>query len=70
MQARIDSEFAKTLMERDAVVLGLDGPSELVRAGLRLVHRQAQEQEMADSYAAFYGEKTAPLPAGVARRGK
>lgn len=66
MQARVDGEFARTLVERDAAVLGLDGPSELVREGLRLVHRRAQEQAMADSYDAFYDGKTAPLPTGVA----
>jgi hypothetical protein len=65
MQARIDSEFAKTLVERDAAVLGLDGPSDLVREGLRLVHQRAQEQAMADDYDEFYGGKPAPLPAGV-----
>jgi hypothetical protein len=65
MQARIDSEFARTLVDRDAAVLGLDGPSDLVRAGLRLVHQQAQEQAMANSYDEFCGE-AAPLPAGVA----
>ena len=66
MQARIDSVFARTLIERDAVVLGLDGPSDLVREGLRLVHRRAQEQEMANRYDAFYAGQPAPLPAGVA----
>ncbi|MFL6238768.1 MAG: hypothetical protein ACJ735_04640 [Actinomycetes bacterium] len=70
MQARIDGEFAKVLVERDAAVLGLDGPSELVREGLRLVHQRAEEQEMADSYDAFYDGKPAPLPLGVAPAGK
>ena len=70
MQARIDGEFARTLVERDAVVLGLDGPSDLVREGLRLVHQQAQEQAMADSYDEFYVGKPAPLPAGVAQASK
>lgn len=70
MQARIDGEFAKILVERDAAVLGLDGPSELVREGLRLVHQRAEQQEMADSYDAFYAGKAAPLPAGVASAGR
>src|SRR5579884_2243768 len=65
MQARIDGEFARTLVERDARVLGLSGPSDLVREGLRLVHRQAQEKEMAEGYDRFYGGQPAPLPAGV-----
>jgi hypothetical protein len=70
MQARIDGEFAKVLVERDAAVLGLAGPSELVREGLRMVHQRAEEQAMADSYDAFYGRKAAPLPAGVAPAGR
>jgi hypothetical protein len=70
MQARIDGDLARTLLEQDAAVLGLDGPSDLVREGLRLVHLQAQEQAMADSYDAFYDGKTAPLPVGVASPGK
>lgn len=65
MQARVEGTFARTLVERDARVLGLDGASDLVREGLRLVHQRAQEQAMADSYDAFYGGKPAPLPAGV-----
>ena len=65
VQARIDSEFAEELLARDAAILGLDGASEVVREGLRLVHRQAQEQALVDSYEEFYKGKRAPLPAGV-----
>jgi hypothetical protein len=65
IQARIDSEFAEELLARDANILGLDGASELVREGLRLVHRQAQEQALINAYDAFYEGKRAPLPAGV-----
>ena len=43
MQARVDEDFARALVEHDAVVLGLDGPSALVREGLRLVHERARE---------------------------
>src|SRR5260370_1253666 len=43
MQARVDADFARELVEHDAVVLGLDGPSELVREGLRLLHLHPRE---------------------------
>jgi hypothetical protein len=46
----VDESFAHELLERDAPVLGLSSASELVREGLRLLHRQAREQAMADSY--------------------
>lgn len=69
LQARVDSGFAEELLERDAVILGLDGASEVVREGLRLVHRRALEQALVDSYDAFYGGERAPLPAGVAATG-
>lgn len=69
MQARVEATFARTLLERDARVLGLDGASDLVREGLRLVHQRAQEQAMADSYDAFYGGKPAPPPTGVEAAG-
>lgn len=61
MQARVDESFAHELLEMDAPVLGLSGPSELVREGLRLLHRQAREQAMADSYDEFYQGKPAPV---------
>ena len=65
LQARVDGGFAEELLEHDAVVLGLDGPSEVVREGLKLVHRRAQEQALIDAYDDFYGGERAPLPAGV-----
>ncbi len=65
MQARIDVGFARELVERDAAVLGLEGPSELVREGLRLLHRRAREMDLAAAYDEFYARETAPLPAGV-----
>ena len=67
LQARVDGGFAEELLAHDAVVLGLDGPSEVVREGLKLVHRRAQEQALIDSYDQFYGGERAPLPAGVSR---
>lgn len=66
MQARIDAEFARELVEADAPVLGLNGTSALVREGLRLVHKQARELAMAREYDEFYGGEPAPLPEGVA----
>src|ERR1017187_4662951 len=65
MQARIDVGFARELVEHDAAVLGLEGPSELVREGLRLLHRRAREMGLAAAYGEFYGGGAAPLPAGV-----
>src|SRR5690348_11770977 len=63
LQARVDANFAEELLAHDAVVLGLDGPSEVVREGLKLIHRRAQEQSLIDSYDAFYQGRRAPLPA-------
>lgn len=65
MQARVEAAFARELVERDAAVLGLEGPSELVREGLRLLHRRAREMDLASAYDEFYSGGTAPLPAGV-----
>jgi hypothetical protein len=65
LQARVDGGFAEELLAHDAVILGLDGPSDVVREGLRLVHRRAQEQALIDAYDEFYGGERAPLPAGV-----
>src|SRR6516225_242564 len=60
MQARVDAGFAREL-EADAAVLGLRSASELVREGLRLVHKQARELAMAASYEEFYAGKPAPV---------
>lgn len=65
-QARIPRVLAREL-EEDAAVLGLEGRSEIVRAALALLHRQAAEQRMAQSISEFYGDEQAPLPDGVAR---
>ena len=54
MQARIDAGFARELVEHDAAVLGLEGPSELVREALRLLHRRAREMDLAAAYDEFY----------------
>lgn len=65
-QARIDRELAAEL-RADAVVLGLDGRTDTVRAGLRLLHQRAAEERMARSVDDFYGGQTPPLPVGVRR---
>lgn len=61
MQARVDESFAADLLKNDAPLLGLTTMSEMVREGLRLLHRQAREQAMAESYDTFYGGQPAPL---------
>lgn len=66
MQARVDAEFARELVEADGPVLGLEGTSALVREGLRLVHKRARELAMAEEYDKFYGGEPAPVPEGVA----
>jgi hypothetical protein len=60
MQARVDADFARKL-EQDAAILGLPSSSELVREGLRLLHKQARELAMAASYEDFYGDVSAPV---------
>lgn len=65
LQARVDANFAEELLERDAAVLGLGGPSEVVREGLNLLHRRAQVQTLIDSYDTFYEGARAPLPTGA-----
>jgi hypothetical protein len=69
LQARVDADFARELLERDAAVLGLRGASEVVREGLRMLHRFAREQAAAAAYDAFYDGTAAPLPAGVVPAG-
>ena len=49
-QARIGAELAAQL-RADAEVLGLTGRTEIVKAALELMHRQAAEQRMAKSVA-------------------
>jgi len=65
MQARVDVSFASELLEIDAPVLGLAGPSAVVREGLRLVHKRARELAVAAEYDNFYSGQPAPLPDGV-----
>ena len=60
---RVPIEFARKLIERDGPALGLDGMSEIVREGLRLVHRMAREQRAAAELEEYHGV-VAPLPTG------
>ena len=63
-QARIGGDLAEMLRD-DAEVLGLQGRTEIVKAALALLHRQAAEERMARSVAEYYGDATPPLPLGV-----
>jgi hypothetical protein len=59
LQARVPREQADTVAA-DIAVLGLDGTSDAVREGLRLLHRRAQAVALAQAYDDFYG---GPAPA-------
>lgn len=63
-QARIGHDFAAQLHE-DATTLGLQGRTDIVKAGLQLLHRRAAEERMAGSVDTFYDGATPPLPIGV-----
>lgn len=63
-QARVAAEFGAKLME-DAEVLGLSSKTDIVKAALELLHRQAAELRMARGVEAFYGDGAVPLPVGV-----
>jgi hypothetical protein len=63
-QARIGRDFAAQL-QQDARALGLNGRTDIVRAGLQLLHRRAAEERMADNVETFYTGTTPPLPIGV-----
>jgi len=60
MQARVPREMADHVAA-DAKALGLDGVSEVIREGLRLVHRRARLVSLAQEYDDYYGGKPAPL---------
>jgi hypothetical protein len=58
-QTRLSGDAA-ALYERDLQALGLDR-SEALRRGLRLLHREALEVQMARDIEDFYGGARAPL---------
>lgn len=61
-QARIPRELAEQL-RADADVLGLVARTELVKAGLELLHRQAAEERMARGVEEFHhGQEPPPSP--------
>ncbi|MBA3742313.1 hypothetical protein [Sporichthya sp.] len=64
-QARIGHELAAELRS-DAELLGLSGRTEIVKAGLAMLHRHAAEERMARGVAEFYGGAEPPLPLTVA----
>lgn len=68
-QARIGRAFATQLQE-DAETLGLDGRTDIVKAGLQLLHRRAAEERMAHSVEEFYADAAPPLPVGVPADGE
>jgi hypothetical protein len=63
-QARITHELAAEL-RNDAEVMGLESRTDVVKAGLKLLHQRAAEERMARSVDAFYGDREPPLPIGV-----
>lgn len=56
--------FAAQLQD-DAETLGLDERTDIVKAGLALLHRRAAEARMAASVDDFYLGAVPPLPIGV-----
>lgn len=66
-QARIGADLA-TQLRADAALLGLEGRTEIVKQGLRLLHQQAAQERMARSVEAFYGDEAPPPGIGVRRR--
>jgi len=63
-QARISHQRAAQLRD-DAELLGLDGRTEIVKAALELLHKQAAEERMARSVDSFYAGREPALPIGV-----
>jgi hypothetical protein len=60
MQARVPRDVANHV-PNDATILGLDGISDVIREGLRLVHRRAELVALAQEYDDFYGGAPAPV---------
>lgn len=60
VQARISARAVHQL-DHDAESLGIGTRSEAVRAGLRLLHREARHAALAGEYDRFYGGEPAPV---------
>jgi hypothetical protein len=60
VQARVPRETAAHVAA-DAEILGLEGVSDVIREGLRLVHRRAALVALAQQYDDFYGGEPAPI---------
>ena len=65
-QARLSKQDADEL-RNDLETLGLRSRSDLIKAGLQLLHRQAAEERMAAGVSEFYGDQPVPLSPFVAR---
>lgn len=65
VQARLSDEDVRQF-EEDLKVLGISNRSEAMRRALKLLHREARQAKLAQSYDDFYGEgNVAPLPETV-----
>lgn len=61
VQARLSDQHTRQV-DQDMATLGLRNRSEAVREGLRLLHKQAEQDALAQEYDEFYGEgQAAPL---------
>jgi hypothetical protein len=60
VQARVPRSLAESALE-DALTLGLEGTSEAIREGLRLLHEKARLHALALDYDAYYAGEAAPL---------
>ena len=67
VQARLADEDVRRL-EEDQKSLGISSRSEAVRRALKLLHREARQARLAQSYDAFYGpgDNVVPLPDSLA----
>jgi Arc/MetJ-type ribon-helix-helix transcriptional regulator len=54
VQARLTDQHARQV-EQDMATLGLRTHSEAVREGLRLLHKEAEQDALAHEYDEFYG---------------
>lgn len=60
IQARVEAAEVRRL-DDDLRVLGLGSRSDAIRAGLRLLHREARDAALSREYDQFYGGTEAPV---------